>query len=448
MTQKAVSPARAAAWRALLRLRATRGRVDDSLALLPELDDLDQRDRALANELIVGTIRRRGSLDAVLGELTKAPLRETRPPIREALRLGAFQLLFLDRVPAHAAVNDAVAMAGQSQSAARGFVNAVLRRVAATGRERLAALSAEDDDGSWAVRHSAPRWLVTLLRAELGDVRAGAFLQAAVQTPERCLRVNTHKIGVAAARQTLAAAGFTTQGVPGLPAGLLYDGPALERSAPFAEGLVTPQSRGSQMAAMVVAGETRPGAAVLDLCAAPGTKTAQLAAAVPHGKVTAVDLDEARLAALRRNLARLDVQAEAVRADATAPPAAFREAFDAVLLDAPCSGLGAIGPRPDLRWRRRAHDVSRLAALQRTMMAAAAACVRPGGTLTYSVCTVPRAETLDVVDGLLGDGGWTVDDLGAAWPGFAHPAAGGHLLVLPPEGGSTGFFIARLRRAD
>jgi 16S rRNA (cytosine967-C5)-methyltransferase len=420
--------------------------MDDPISSLPELDGLDERDRALAHELVIGTLKRRGSVDAVLAQLTRAPLMATRPALLEVLRLAAFQLLFLDRVPAYAVVDDAAAMAGETSAAARGFANAVLRKVAAGGRERLAVLAAGDDAAAWSVRFSVPRWLATLFRAELGDSAAAALLQAGLEPPERCLRVNALRGDAVTTRAALHAAGFTTRGVPGLPAGLRYEGPAIERSAPFRDGLVTPQSRGSQIAALVAAGDARPGAALLDLCAAPGTKTAQLAAVVPGARLTAVDVDEARLRALRANLARLGATAEVVSADATALPASFAGAYDAVLLDAPCTGLGTLASRADLRWRRRAGDVARLAALQAGLLAAAAGCVRAGGTLTYSVCTVPRAETVAVIDGLLTGGGWSVDDLGAAWPESAHPAAGGYLLVLPPDGGSTAFFIARLRR--
>jgi len=118
-----------------------------------------------------------------------------------------------------------------------------------------------------------------------------------------------------------------------------------------------------------------------------------------------------------------------------------------VLLDAPCSGLGTLASRPDLRWQRREADIARLAQLQRRLLRQAARCVRPGGTLTYAVCTLPRLETVGAVDALLASGGWSTDDLGAQWPGLAHPAAGGFLLCLPPGGGSSGFFIARLRRS-
>jgi 16S rRNA (cytosine967-C5)-methyltransferase len=186
---------------------------------------------------------------------------------------------------------------------------------------------------------------------------------------------------------------------------------------------------------------------LLDLCAAPGMKTAQLAGAHPGARVVAVEVDAARAAALRANLTRLGASAvEVLEADAEALPDSFDGAFDAVLVDAPCSGLGTLASRADLRWRRREVDVARLAAGQRRLLAAGARCVRPGGCLTYAVCTVTRAETLQVVDSLLGEGGWALDDLGAAYPGASHPANGACLLTLPPFWGSTGFFIARLRR--
>jgi 16S rRNA (cytosine967-C5)-methyltransferase len=444
-----VSPAREAAYAALLRLRSSGAHLDDSTAALPEFGDLGTADRALANELVNGTVRRRGSIDAVLGAFTRAPLASADPGVRDALRLAAFQLLFLDRVPAYAAVDDAVSLAMRRNRRAAGFVNAVLRRVAAEGRAKLAELGAGDTARAWSVALSYPVWLVRLLRNDLGDAEARRVLEAGDGAPERCLRANRLSGGLAVATAALAAEGFSTRGVDGLPDGLLYEGPPLESSAAFREGLVTPQSRGSQIAGSVAAGGAAvPGAAILDLCAAPGVKTSQLAALRPDASLTAVELDEARAGALRANLTRLGADAvDVVRADALAPRSEWRDSFDAVLLDAPCSGLGTLASRPDLRWRRRPQDVPRLAALQARLLKGAAATVRPGGALTYAVCTVTRAETLGVVESLLATGDWETDDLGAAWPGLAHPDSGGFLLILPPDGGSAGFFVARLRRS-
>ena len=443
-----VSPARAAAFVALSRLRGSGAHLDDSAAALPELSSLGVADRGLANELIHGTVKRRGSIDAVLGTFTKAPLKSADPDVRDALRLAAFQLLFLDRVPAYAVVDDAVTLATRKSRKAGGFVNAVLRRVATNGRATLAELGEGDDPRSWAAGLSYPLWLVKRVRADLGEEAGRRLLEAGNAAPERCLRANRLRGELPAAREAMAVEGFTTRGVEGLPDALLYEGPPLERSGVFRDGLVTPQSRGSQVAGTVAAGGVAgPGAAVLDLCAAPGAKTSQLAALLPEAAITAVELDEARAGELRANLARLGAaDVSIVHADALKLTPDWDGAFDAVLLDAPCSGLGTLASRADLRWRRYPSDVPRLADLQARLLARAAAAVKPGGALTYAVCTMTNAETLGVVEPLLAGGGWTVDDLGAAWPGLAHPASGGFLLVLPPGAGSTGFFVARLRR--
>jgi 16S rRNA (cytosine967-C5)-methyltransferase len=441
------APARRAAWHALLGLRADDRPPDGPLSLSLGTERLEERDRRLAMELVAGTLKRRLSLDTVLASFSSVPLARVAPGVLEALRLGAFQLLYLERVPAHAAVGDSVALVASEGRKTRGFVNAVLRAVAREGRERLDAAAGGDGPQSLAVRWSCPVWMVSLLVEDLGREAAEALLAAADRTPERCLRVNRLRADLRTAEAALAAAGFSVAGVSGLPDALLYDGPPLEASPAFAAGLVTAQSRGSQLAGIVAAGALAAPDALLDLCAAPGTKTAQLAAAHPRARLVAVDVDEARAAGLRANLTRLGAdRVEIVTADAGDLSPSFAGAFDTVLVDAPCTGLGTLGTRADLRWRRRAGDVARLAGEQRRLLAAGARCVRPGGALTYAVCTVTQAETLAVVDGLLAGGGWALDDLGAAFPEARHPANGACLLALPPSWGSTGFFVARLRR--
>lgn len=443
-----VSAARLAAFAALLRLEGGRARLDDSHAGLPELTGLEERDRSLANELVVGVVKRRLTLDAVADGFARAPLRRSPAAARVAVRLGAYQVLFLDRVPPYAAVAESVALASWRAPRSAGFVNAVLRRVADEGARRLAALTAGDDDRAWSLRWGLPVWMVRVLRRDLGDGAAAGFAAAALAAPERCLRVNRLRAEPAAAMAALAAAGGDVTPLPGLPDALVWDGPPLDRSQPVAAGLVVPQSRGSQVVGHVAAaGVLRPDAAVIDLCAAPGLKTAHLRALLPGARLTAVERDPGRAAALRETLSRLGADdIEVVVGDARDVARERPGAYDAALLDAPCSGLGALGTRPDLRHRRRPGDLARHAAAQRELLAAAATCVRPGGTLTYAVCTVEREETLEVVASLLAGGGWACDDLSEAWPGMAHPAAGGCLLLLPPRHGSTGFFVARLRR--
>jgi 16S rRNA (cytosine967-C5)-methyltransferase len=474
-----VSPPRRAALAVLRRLTSAGSQLDESLTGLPELDGLDERDRALAYELVTGTLRRRGSCDAVLQAVATAP-RRIEPALLDILRLGAYQLLFLDRLPAYAVVDDAVAMAGASRHR-RGFVNAVLRRVSTEGEDLLARLAEGEDDHALSVRFSLPEWMVALLRRDVGEGAMGV-LEASVRPPERCVRANTLAAPLEEIESALEASGHSVAradvdaGSGALAHALLLEGPPIEAGRPFRDGLVTPQSRGSQLVAPVVAsGDPR---RVLDLAAAPGVKTAHLAALLPEAAIVAIDVDARRVTALERNLRRLRVPivgrgAEApgeaslegeamgpteaegpaapgvrvLKMDALELPPAFEGAFDAALLDAPCTGLGTLATRPDLRWRRRPGDVERMAKQQRRLLAAGAACVRPGGVLTYAVCTLTRQETLDVVEGFATDAEWSFDDLGVRYPRWIHPENGAFLRTLPPRDGSSGFFIARLRRA-
>ncbi len=472
MAAATVAPARAAAFHVLLREARSRAPFDVTAATAVAFAPLEARDRALAYELVMGTIKRRNSLDRVIAAFSNAASSRVSPDARESLRLAAFQLLYLDRVPAHAAVFDAVEMAKGHGGRTASFVNAVLRKVAADGRAELSRLSAAETTEALALRHSHPEWLVALWVAELGREAAEALMAADNLPAQRCVRLNRLRATPAQAQASLARDGIVARAVPGTsvdgssdtPDALLLEGPPLEASAAFREGLVTPQSRGSQLAAAIAAGACDPaagGGRVADLCAAPGGKTSQLAALLPGWQVLAVDDEPRRVAALRANLARLGAaDVEVVERDVLAmcDDAAQRGSYDVVLLDAPCSGLGTLASRPDLRWRRRAGDLGRLAVLERRLLAAAAALVAPGGALTYSVCTLTRVETLEVVERFIargpldttsGAGGptaWALDDLGAAYPGYRHPGNGAFVQTMPSRDDTTGFFVARLRR--
>ena len=447
MAHPAVSPARRAAHAALLRAASSHSHLDLNPAAVPELRELDSRDAALAMELAAGTLKRRGTLDAVLERCSTHPLKKVSAGALAALRMGAYQLLYLDRVPAHAAVGESVALTGREGAGTRGFVNAVLRRVSDDGRSILAELTAGDDPRSVALRHSYPLWLARLWTEEFGARAAADLMEAGNRAPERCLRVNTLAATPEVAIERLAADGVTGTPVEGFPEALVITGPPMERTAAFRQGLVTPQSRGSQLAGRVAVEAAGPGATVADLCAAPGLKTAQMAAGRPS-RLLAVEEDARRAAELRLTLERLRVSgAEVIVGDALELSVEEDGGFDAVLLDAPCTGLGTLSSRADLRWRRHRPDVDRLADLQRRLLRRAAALVRPGGALTYSVCTLTRTETLAVIDDLLTSGGWVLDDLGARFPQFVHPERPGTLLTWPPRDHTTGFFIARLRHA-
>ena len=454
-----MAPARAAAYAVLLRAEREPGRLGLALGARPELAGLAARDRSLASELVSGTVKRRNSLDAVLTGFTAGrPLSRVDVGVRTALRLGAFQLLYLDRVPAHAAVDESVELAKRSSRRAGGFVNAVLRRVAAEGRERLAGLTQGVSPAAVALRTSHPEWLVHLWRRELGDDVAFALLETDNEPAPRCLRVNGRLVTPAAAVTALAADGMTATPLEGFPLALECAGAPIESSAAFRDGLVTPQSLGSQLAALVTLDGLGAGAVVggrggagsgeiADLCAAPGAKTSQLADAWPAARVVAVEAAEVRAAGLRANLARQRLDGvRIVVADLLTLGPEYDGRFSAVLLDPPCTGLGTLASRPDLRWRHRPDDIVRLAELQRRLLERAAGLAAPGGALTYSVCTLTDTETLGVIDPFLGRGGWSLDDLSASYPRFADPRRGGCLLTLPSRDRTSGFFVGRLRR--
>lgn len=438
------SGARAAAHAWLLRVRAGSEHMDFSPGNTPELDALDGRERGLAFELVTGTVKRRNSLDAVLDRFSKTSVKRTPAAVREALRLGAFQLLYLDRVPAHAAVDESVSLVSRAGKPTRGYVNAVLRKVASDGKAALADLTTGETTAALALRHSHPEWMVKLLVDELGADEAEAMLAAGNRAPERCLRVNP-----AAGDDLpglLAADGVETSAAPLVAGALLYDGAPLQTSRAFRDGLVTPQSQGSQLAGLAALGGAPAATDVADLCAAPGTKTSQLALALPGARVVALDSDPRRVDAMRANLARQHVEnAEVVLGDALAPFGDERR-FALVLVDAPCTGFGTLASRPDLRWRRKPADVARLAKLQCALVRRAGELAAPGAAVTYAVCTITRAETLGVLDEVLADGGWLLDDLGAEFPQAAHPRHAACLLTSPSRHGTSGFFVARLRR--
>jgi 16S rRNA (cytosine967-C5)-methyltransferase len=397
-------------------------------AFTSEAAGLEPRERAFAMQLAYGTVQRRATLDHVASRLATRPLTSLDPPVLAALRLGLFQLLLLDGVAEHAAVNESVELVKLARGGGAGLVNAVLRRAAREGPAILEALDDREPAGAADV-HSVPEWLAELWFRELGGEQARALLARCNEPAESALRVNTLVSDVASARARL---GVPSDRAPELPEGLVLEGAFdAQSSLLWSDGAIMPQSRGSMLVARTL--DPRPGARVLDLCAAPGAKTTHLAALMgDEGEIVAVERNPGRAAALERTCARMRTTCVRVEvADAAATPASG--SFDRVLVDPPCSGLGTLQSRPDLRWRASPAAIVELAALQGRMLAAAAGATAPGGVLVYSVCTISRAESQDVVDGLLRER-----------PDFSVDAP--FRQLLPYRDGTDGFFIARLRR--
>jgi 16S rRNA (cytosine967-C5)-methyltransferase len=408
-----VSPARRAAFDTLLRVFEEDAYADRAFPAAAA--GLEPRDRALAQRLAYGTIQRVRTLDHGIEALGRRPVRKLDAPVRAALRLGAYQLAFSD-VAAHAAVNESVELVRDAglHHRAVAFSNAILRRLALGLRDLVSGLP-EGSAAEAALRHSYPDWVAETWWRELGSHEALALMQAQNEPPETVVRRNPRKEG--------RVEGTPDADVPGALHVRQVDEDALRR------GLIWPQSVGSQLAGLCVAGQE--GERVLDLCAAPGGKATQLA-----GEVTAVEKHPGRARQLEENCERLGAHnVTVVCADALELSAELRD-FDRALVDAPCSGLGVLASRPDLRWRAKP-----LPELQLALLRAAAERVRPGGTIVYAVCTINAGETEAVVDAL----GLEAEPLGAEWPQFAHPRRPEFLLTLPHRHRTSGFFIARLR---
>jgi 16S rRNA (cytosine967-C5)-methyltransferase len=398
-------------------------------AFASEAAQLSARDRALAMRLAYGTVQRRATLDAVGQRLTGRGLNRLHPAVRAALRLGLMQLLFMEGIADHAAVSEAVELAKVAGEPAARLVNAVLRRATREGGEILAEFDDRTPDHA-AVLHSVPNWLAEELWADLGAEEARAFLAGANQPAESALRVNTL---VAAPEQVRSQLPVASRPAAGIPEGLVLAGPfAIEDSELWRAGAIMGQSRGSMAIARAL--EAQPGERVLDLCAAPGAKTTHLAALMgDRGQILAVEHHPGRARALQRTCARMRASCVLVEvADATAERA--DGPFARVLLDAPCSGLGTLQSRPDIRWRATPERIATLARLQRRLLESATAATAAGSVIVYSVCTVSRAETVAVIDSLLRD-----------HPEFELERS---LQLLPHRDGTDGFYLARLRRSS
>ncbi|HUB75613.1 MAG TPA: transcription antitermination factor NusB, partial [Solirubrobacteraceae bacterium] len=396
--------------------------------------------RALAMRLAYGAVQRRATLDHLIEGCAGRPVGRLDPVVRAALRLGAYELCFTADAP-HAAVNEAVALASASRG--KGLVNAVLRRLARDGPALLAALG-DDTAASAAIRHSMPRWVAERWWSELGPDHARALLARANEPAESSLRANT-LVGDAGRLAAELPVSATACGDP--PEAVVLGEPFDAHGSPlWRAGAFMPQSRASMLAARAL--DPRPGDRVLDMCAAPGAKTTHLAALTAgRAEILAVELRQSRAQALRRTLARMHAPAVAILVADAATARLPAGGFERVLLDAPCSGLGTLSSRPDLRWRASPEGVQSLAGEQARLLSAAALATAPGGTLVYSTCTISAAENERRIGAFLDEhGDFTAIDLGQRFPAWRHPAGGPALLALPHLQGSDGFFVAALRR--
>lgn len=412
--------------------------LEDTLAAQPGFAKLELRDRGFARLLLATTLRRLGQIDALIGQCLERPLPRAGQQAQHLLRLGTAQLLFLG-TPPHAAVSASVGLADQpALSAHKKLINAVLRRLAREG--------AAWRDNQDAVRLNTQTWLWQSWRGHYGEKVCRAIatqhlaeppldltLKPGLDGAEWAERLSASRLPNGTLRRAASEGGMIT-GLPGFDEGAWW----IQDAAASLPARVLMSALGD------VAGQR-----IIDLCAAPGGKTAQLAAA--GAAVTAIEKSPARLARLRENLARLGLTAETIEADASVwrPPAPV----DGVLLDAPCSATGTIRRHPDIGWTKRAADMPKLAGLQDSLLTNALAMVKPGGILVYAVCSLEPAEGISRIAALLRSGAPVSRLPIAASECFGLPAqitSDGDLRALPchlaDQGGMDGFYVARLKR--
>jgi len=439
-----VSQARYEALHILVRVERDRAFADIALEHALERARLDPRDAALCTEIVFGTLRWRRHLDWRLTPHANRALAKLDPWVRALLRLTAYQLIFLDRVPRWAAVDEAVSVA-RLKSRVPGpaeFVNAVLRSFTrAPGPPRLPALPVE----AAGVRWSFPDWMAARWIDRYGMEEAERLMAALDERPPITIRANTLRI----TREDLAARLrdeelAETDPTTLAPEGLTVRRGAVGRWAAFAAGWCAIQDEASMLIARLL--DPQPGELVADTCAAPGTKTTHLAQLMGNrGRIVAMDPHAARLRLLTQAAARLGIDiVEAHGGGVAAVSGRWKGRCDGVLVDAPCSNLGVLRRNPDVKWNREEADLGRLAEKQRGILAAAATLARPGGRLVYATCSLEPEENDQIVRSFLDHHPeWRVDppaDFSVA------PDGAGIIRCLPHVHGTDGFTAVRLAR--
>ena len=400
---------------------------------------LEGRDRALAAAIAYGVMQNRMLLDHILAQSSSIAIRDIEPKVLDILRIGAYQILMLDRIPAAAAVDSAVELTKRSGCArASGFVNAVLRRAAA----KETPLPEGQDAESLSLRWSHPLWLTQLYMQLLGAQEAAQLLQADNAPVPITLQTNTLRTDTQTLLTKLTSAGLRCKKHPNIPDCILLDGGAVQRLPEFSDGDFYVQDAAAKMA--VLAAGPQKGSRILDVCAAPGGKTFAAAIASRGADIVACDLHENKLRRIAAGAERLGLCGVTLRAqDAREFVPAFEGRFDLVIADVPCSGLGVIRKKPDIRYKDPA-QFDALPAIQTEILRNVARYVRPGGTLLYSTCTIRPEENSDVCAGFLKEHPeFTYDD-------FVLPdgsaSSGGMLQLWPQRNGTDGFFSAKMRR--
>lgn len=434
--------ARETALRVLVSCRKGGAWADGALKTAIAKDRLTGADAALATRLVYGVVQNRAWLDFRLGEFCSQKVEKLEPVLLDILRLGAYQILFLDRVPDSAAVNEAVNQAkGHRMARAAGLVNAVLRKLSAH-KDQPPRLP-ENPADRLSLLYSHPRWLTERLLELVGEEETEAFLREDNGTPPVYVQTNPLRTTAQALAEELSAAGVTVVPHPWLPGCLQLSGTGDLTALPaFQEGRLLVQDPAAHLA--VLAAAPRPGDRVIDTCAAPGGKSFAAAMEMEgRGEILSCDLHAHKLRLIEAGAARLGISCiRTLLADGRVERPELLGSADVVIVDAPCSGLGIIRKKPDIR-QKKAQELQGLPQIQRDILANAAKYVRPGGTLLYSTCTILPEENEGVTDAFL-DSHPDFSRENFTLPHFGQVA--GQLTFWPQRHGTDGFYVCRMKR--
>ena len=412
----------------------------------------DERDRSLLTEIVYGTLRWRGKIDAKLNRHLRRPLAQTDPFIRNLLRATLYQIIFLNKVPAYAAVNEAVELAKLRGGQAAGFVNGVLRNFL-RHTDKVGEQGQNDQTaGSLAEQFSHPEWLVRRWLADFTVEETTALMRANNEKAPLVVRVNSLKCAREELLERFRIAEIDAKPTEWSPQGIsVLSGPTVAELPGFVAGLFLVQGEASQLVTYLLA--PQPGGRILDACAAPGGKSTHIAEMIrDDGEVITLDTSARGIDRISENVARLQLKTiHAVRGDASRNLAsAVAVTYDRILVDAPCSGLGTLRSHPEIKWQRDESDIKRLCQLQSRILSNVAGYLKPGGVLVYSTCTLTKDENEWVVGTFLREHAeFELEDAARYLPDEArHMARRKYFQTLPHRDNTDGFFAARMRKAS
>ena len=424
-------------------------------ALLQE-KDAEKRERAFVTRLVEGTLERLITLDYILNQVSKTPVKKMKPVIRTVLRMSVYQMLFMDSVPDSAVCNEAVKLVkAKGLQGLSGFANGVLRNIARSKDKWLSEDNLPDKrkDGAkyLSIRYSLPEWLCAYFVKEYGMEKAEKIAEGSLRNPKTTIRCNKSKIEKEELANRLIVQGFTVeQGIYAKDALYLSGYDALEKIQEFQDGLFQIQDESSMLVAELAG--LKKDDTVVDVCSAPGGKAihaANLLAVLGGGKVIARDLTEKKTALIKENKERLHVDNLVIQvADATVPDESMIEKADVVIADLPCSGIGIMAKKPEIRYRMTADNQKELVKLQKEMLETVHRYVKPGGILMYSTCTINKEENEEQAREICKKYGFVPALNEAEVPGALKEDVqeGGWLQLLPGIHACDGFFIARLKK--